>query len=213
MTALSPVWTEPNGDHLTRFFGGTSEDEELAIVKEYMRRAGQIEDSVIKRIMPSAAHAIERAVRRPVRKRKFYSYLDRPPQGGDWIELPYTPIISVDALEALENGVWTAVDPTRYRTIRTWNDEAPPPAGPTLVEPAGDGWGEIECDAVVDAFRVSWTGGWDPTPPQLVIAAARLCDDNYRMRGTLIDVEQYRAGTTVQSAIQTYQLPQTVRFI
>lgn len=207
MADRSPVFVEPNGDP-------TNSILELSAVKDELRLAGSEEDTRLNRILDAVADTIENSLGRPVRKRQYYAYFQCVPENHDSLLLPQTPIISIDGLAALHNGVWVDVPTTEYRVTRTWNNTLPPPPGPAVIDAAlEDGWTEIEHDDVSDPFRVTYTAGWDPMPQGIVDGTMKLAVDRFVLKGTLVDVEQYRTGTVVQTMMLQYKRPRTLRFI
>lgn len=209
MTDISPIYHLPAGDPLNEII--TLDDLKAELYEE-----GDDENARVTRIVDAVTDTISNKLGRPVRKRAYHGYFSRAPKNTERLVLPLSPIISVEAVEVYRGGAWVDLPETQYptRITRLWTDPSPPPPWPVLVEPTGtDGWGDLDPDDVEDPFRVKFMAGWDPIPSGIKDGAMKLCVDRFTLRGTLVDVEQYRAGTVVQTMLQDYRSPITVRFI
>ena len=209
MADLSPIYYEPASAASNAII---TTDE----LKGELYLAGNDEDTRVNRIVAAVTDTISNKLGRPVRSRAYYGYLSRAPKNMERILLPLSPIRSVNDFQVYRGGTWVTLDSAVYttRVTRLWTDPTPPPPWPVVVEPtATDGWGDLDADEVEDPFRVEVTAGWEPVPSGIKDAAMKLCVDRFTLRGTLVDVEQYRAGTVVQTMFQDYRAPVTVRFI
>lgn len=207
MADRAPVWIEPDG-------AASNSILTLDQLKDQAFIAGDEEDSKLQQIINGVNDTVEKSLGRPVRKRAYNAYFADPPCRDDVLLFERTPIISIDGLQAYENGAWVDVPSTEWYSIRTWNDTLSPPPVPTEVYPALDsGWSKIDHDNRPDPFRVKYTAGWDPIPDGIVAGALLLAVDRYNFRGTLAQVEMYRTGTVVQTMLLQYKRARTVRFI
>ena len=177
----------------------TAEPVELSEVKNFCKVTGTQDDALITLLITSARKALEKYTSSSFGEKTIHAYWQQIP--GDWIvELPYGPIISVDAIYKIdEQGTEEALTlNTDYYVIGDQDFKI------KLEQFWSTGY------TVSRSLRVEYTAGYgnsatEPLPDELRMAIMKQVSTDYNFRDNIQDAGSTALANNAKSLAAPYR--------